>query len=60
MSDTVATCGWDETDDGFWESECGNAFEFTEGYPENNKFKFCPYCGKLITATLFKEETNER
>jgi len=39
-------CGWRE--DVGHESECGNAFIFNDGGPKDNRFRYCPYCGKLI------------
>lgn len=40
-------CDWQEEDgNGPWMTTCGNSFEFTDGGPEANGFKFCPYCGK--------------
>jgi hypothetical protein len=44
-------CQW--VYDGFedcWSTECGNAFCFIDAGPSENEFKFCPYCGKGITA----------
>lgn len=46
-------CEWhldDATDSCLWETSCGQAFQFTDGGPEDNKFKFCYYCGKLIQS----------
>lgn len=48
-------CTWieDANDDGVWYAcdapEGGrNAFSFECGGPDENEFKFCPYCGKPI------------
>ena len=46
-------CGWTHTtsiieDEGIWETLCGNAFTFVEGTPQDNKIKFCCYCGRPI------------
>ena len=40
----------DEPDDtNVWFTACDNAFEFNEGDPKENYFKYCCYCGgKLI------------
>lgn len=48
-------CTWNEDADGVWFScdapEGGrNAFTFEVGDPEDNDFKFCPYCGKPLIA----------
>ncbi len=43
------TCKWtlDEHHD-CWETECGEAHQFTTGNIEENNHKFCPYCGEII------------
>ena len=41
-------CVWKPDEDGIYDTECENRFEITEGSPRDNKFKFCPYCGKKI------------
>jgi len=38
--------------DSFWESDCRNAFQFNEGSPKDNGFKFCPYCGSSIEIII--------
>ena len=45
MSDTENTCEWTDGDDEPCHTECGHDFEFNEDGPEENGFKFCPYCG---------------
>lgn len=34
--------------DDFWDTSCGEAFTFAEGDPKDNRFNYCPYCGKRI------------
>jgi hypothetical protein len=34
--------------DNFFQTDCGNGFQFTEGTPSFNNFKFCCYCGKPL------------
>ena len=41
-------CIWTENDDGAFETSCGEAFEFTNAGPKENKFRHCPYCGKRL------------
>jgi hypothetical protein len=43
-------CKWekDNLDYDQYKTSCGNMFVFFEGSPEDNKMKFCPYCGKEI------------
>lgn len=46
------TCWWDLADDdaSHYETSCGHAFEFTTDGPRENRFTFCPYCGKRIAT----------
>ena len=43
-----APCTWTEDEDGAWDTDCGNRFEFNDGGPTNNHFTHCPYCGKVL------------
>lgn len=54
-------CHWREDDDGTWIPSCGgDAFEFNEGGPVENKFARCPYCGwKLIVVARPEDEDGE-
>ncbi len=40
--------GYHWEDHGYWETNCDNIFQFNNGGPKDNHFKFCPYCGGLI------------
>jgi hypothetical protein len=31
-----------------WDTECGNAHVFITDGPKENRYKFCPYCGKEL------------
>ncbi|MEI7937218.1 MAG: hypothetical protein WCK27_11040 [Verrucomicrobiota bacterium] len=46
----LLACAWQEHDDGRYDTGCENAFEFTWGTPQDNDFKFCPFCGKAVTT----------
>lgn len=35
-------------DDTCWDTQCGQAFQFTNDGVKENGFKFCPFCGKPI------------
>lgn len=40
---------WQERFDPYWTSDCGRAaFEFTDGGPVQNGFRFCPHCGRPL------------
>jgi hypothetical protein len=41
-------CVWSYNSDGFYDTACVNAFMLESGSLKENKFKFCPYCGKRI------------
>jgi len=61
--DEKKICEWEsEDDDGTfssdWQTGCNNIFEFSEGNPKDNNFKFCPFCGKeiVIISSIIDEE----
>lgn len=31
-----------------WSASCGATWEFPEGSPEDNEFRYCPHCGKPV------------
>jgi hypothetical protein len=41
-------CVWTENGRGSWDLCSGNTYEFYNGGPAENGFKFCPYCGKQV------------
>ena len=48
---TVRSCEWridDYGGDSQHETQCGHAFEFTDGLADDNGFRFCPYCGGTL------------
>lgn len=48
-------CTWTQDIDGIWQTSCGQAQEFTTGTLEENGYKFCPYCGKMLEAKEYEE-----
>lgn len=50
MSEQPKRCDWTRADDeaDLWDTTCGNVFQFTDGGPKTNQFRFCCYCGGLI------------
>ena len=51
------TCMWSE--DGCsspWASACGHYFEFNEGGPTDNGFKFCPFCGRTCEEIPYEND----
>lgn len=53
-------CEWNEDEDGNWDTGCGNTFSFDEGGPEENKSKFCCYCGKGVKAVKFRDRIEKQ
>ena len=46
-------CTWThDNDEGSWDAECGERWSITEGTPEENNFRFCPGCGRLVKTIL--------
>jgi hypothetical protein len=42
-------CEWKYDDlHNYYDAVCSFAFCFTEGTPEDNKYRYCPGCGKKI------------
>ena len=50
MSDVDKKCKWCFELDSYYETECGESFQFNDGGPLSNNFKHCPYCGLKIEA----------
>jgi len=48
----MSKCIWKEEKDidscHVYNTSCENMFEFIDGNPKDNNFKYCPYCGKSI------------
>jgi len=43
-------CYWkeDKTDEGVWDTSCGERFVIFDGTPNENKMAYCPYCGCVL------------
>jgi len=41
-------CHWTFEPEGYYETECGSANVFNEGGPDENEYRFCPFCGKTL------------
>lgn len=50
-------CTWSHNWDGYCETTCGAVFEFVDGGPTENKFCFCPYCGKDLVEQPYTGDT---
>ena len=43
-------CTWANDSDGFFATTCGRAFDFCDGGPDENRFSYCPFCGRSIVV----------
>jgi len=43
--ETVTEIDWN-----IWGTSCGNTHQFEDGGPEENKYRFCPYCGRRVVV----------
>lgn len=44
------TCEWSFDEySGCWDTSCEQSFYLDDGTPEENSFRFCPYCGSRLT-----------
>ena len=41
-------CTWEADSEGNYSTSCGETFTLIDGTPEENRMKYCPYCGKPI------------
>jgi hypothetical protein len=48
-------CAWQEDEDGAYDTDCGNRFEFIDGGVADNDMKFCPYCGKPVDEHYYND-----
>lgn len=50
-------CAWTQDEDGTYHTDCGHAFEFTDGTPTENGILFCGYCGAPILDQPYQAPT---
>jgi hypothetical protein len=48
-------CVWKEDSEGNWMTGCRETYIIITGTPEENRMKFCVYCGKPISQKLYEE-----
>lgn len=48
-------CAWCQDEDGNWDTDCDEKFTFFEAGPRENKFCFCPYCGRVLRVKTARE-----
>ncbi len=54
MKNKKDKCDWvyNGDDYSYYDTECKEAFIFEAGQIDDNKFKYCPYCGKPIKQRM--------
>lgn len=54
----MEVCYWEEVEDipDFYRSDCGDSHLFLKGGPKDNRFAYCPYCGKQLIQLITNEE----
>lgn len=50
-------CIWKYDPDGYWQTQCGDQFCFSEAGPTENRVKFCHFCGKSVSESIYANET---
>lgn len=52
-----AVCCWnqDDVDSDLWDTDCKNIFILVEGGPEENRMRYCCYCGKPISVVRWED-----
>lgn len=51
-------CVWEQNEEGDYRTSCDNCFRIyvlDNGTPEENKMKFCCYCGRLLETVETEE-----
>ena len=43
-------CNWREDEYRLWHTDCGDIHEFFADTPEENSYRFCPYCGRVLIS----------
>jgi hypothetical protein len=52
IGEKLRVCRWapsKQVDFDMFETRCGFCFQFNDGGPIENSFKFCPFCGLPLT-----------
>lgn len=48
----ICSCVWKQDNDGNRSVECRNSHTFFDGGPKENRYVFCPYCGRRLQSRL--------
>lgn len=59
-SRNIGKCEWIcDNDEGIHDTGCNNAHCFEAGGIEENKYAYCPYCGKQIVETKIPDDEED-
>ena len=47
----------DSVESEYWETDCGEVFEFIENTPEESGFKFCCFCGGKLKQERYEDKS---
>lgn len=53
------TCLWTLHADGYYETQCGQAYTAFDGGLDENHYRYCPWCGRAIVEAHDAEEQSE-
>lgn len=58
IEELKVTCKWTLIDSeySYWTSDCNGDWAFTDGDPEENGMKYCPFCGKKLEQVTHLDE----
>lgn len=49
------TCTWTKDPDGYWATDCGEAFEIAAGSPDQNGLRYCCFCGLPLVEVIVSD-----
>lgn len=52
MTDSLCIWSKDEDEDNIWDTGCGEIHMFINDGPEDNGYKYCPYCGNDLHHSI--------
>ena len=46
------SCTWKSLNNGTYETSCNHMFQINDGSPDDNGFKYCPFCGEMLNTGI--------
>ena len=60
----MSACLWEQdyyaSNEGRWDTQCGESFYLENGTPADNKMKYCPYCGYKLFFREYSADEEEK